>query len=79
MNIQNILINSDINYIVGILVIIFAAKLLHDKNKPGLIKNRSNIAIMIQNLFFLTAIVIISNTNIVLGGILAILYLSINL
>tara|TARA_S200000501_G_C20389275_1_gene554196 strand:- start:305 stop:556 length:252 start_codon:yes stop_codon:yes gene_type:complete len=79
MDINSLLINSDTNYIVGVIVILFSAKLLNDKNKPGLISRRSQRVIMVQNIFFLTAIVVIANINIVLGVILGILYLSMNM
>ncbi len=79
MDISKIIINSDTNYILGLIVILFSAKLLHDKRKPGLMDKRSKTALMIQNIFFLTAIVIIANNNIILGAILSILYLSINM
>jgi hypothetical protein len=79
MDINSLLINSDTNYIVGVIVILFSAKLLNDKRKPGLISRRSQRAIMVQNIFFLTAIVVIANINIVLGVILGILYLSMNM
>ena len=79
MDINSLLINSDTNYIVGFIVILFSAKLLNDKNKPDMMSNRSKKAIMVQNLFFLTAIVVIANVNIVLGVILGILYLSMNM
>jgi hypothetical protein len=79
MDINLLLMNSDTNYIVGIIVILFSAKLLHDKNKPRLMSRRSRKAITIQNIFFLTAIVVIANVNIILGVILSILYLSLNM
>lgn len=78
-DINSLVMNSDTNYIVGIIVILFSAKLLNDKTKPGLMAKRSEKAIMVQNLFFLLAIVVIANTNIILGVILSILFLSINM
>lgn len=75
MDINSILLNSDTNYIVGLIVIIFSAKLLNDKNKQ---KNKHLGLQTTLNFLFLGAIIIIANTNIILGGILSILYLSIN-
>ena len=78
-DINSLVMNSDTNYIVGFIVILFSAKLLNDKKKPGHMAKRSKNVIMVQNLFFLLAIVVIANTNIVLGGVLSILFLSINM
>ena len=78
-DINSLVMNSDTNYIVGIIVILFSAKLLNDKTKPGHMAKRSKKVVMVQNLLFLLAIVVISNTNIILGVILSILFLSINM
>lgn len=78
-DINYLVMNSDTNYIFGILVILFSAKLLNDKTKPGLMEKRSKKVIMVQNLLFLLAIVVIANKNIILGVILSILFLSINM
>lgn len=79
MDIYTLVMNNDTNYIVGILVIILSAKLLQDRNRPGGLKNRSKVITTIQNALFLSAIVVISYTNIVLGVILSILFLSLNM
>ena len=79
MDIYTLVMNNDTNYIVGILVIILSAKLLQDRNRPRGLKNRSKVITTIQNALFLSAIVVISYTNIVLGVILSILFLSLNM
>lgn len=79
MNLNSLVMNSDTNYIVGLIVILFSAKLLNDKKKPGLLEKRSKKVILVQNLLFLIAIVVIANVNIILGVILGILYLSMNM
>ena len=79
MDLNSLIMNSDTNYIVGFIVILFSAKLLNDKQKPGLLAKRSQKAQIVQNLLFLSAIVVIANMNIVLGVILGILYLSLNM
>ena len=40
-DINSLVMNSDTNYIVGIIVILFSAKLLNDKTKPGHMAKRS--------------------------------------
>ena len=79
MDLNSLIMNSDTNYIVGFIVILFSAKLLNDRKKPGLLAKRSQKVQTVQNLLFLSAIVVIANMNIVLGVILGILYLSLNM
>tara|TARA_B100001093_G_C26718730_1_gene966843 strand:- start:44 stop:283 length:240 start_codon:yes stop_codon:yes gene_type:complete len=79
MDIDSIIVNSDTNYILAFIIVIYTAKLLQEKSEDSLIKNRSKKAKMIQNIFFLPAVVYISYHNLQLGIILSILYVSLNL
>ena len=54
MDIDSIIINSDTNYILAFIIVIYTAKLLQEKSEDSLIKNRSKKAKMIQNIFFPT-------------------------
>lgn len=79
MDIDSIVINSDTNYILAFIIVIYTARLLQEKSEDSLIKKRSKKAKMIQNIFFLPAVVYISYHNLQLGIILSILYVSLNL
>ena len=82
MDINYIIMNSDTNYIAGIIVVLISAKILHDKNTGNtdmLVYKRSRINIFIQNLFFALAILIIASANLTLAAILTILFISINI
>ena len=79
MDVKQIIMNSDTNYVVGIIVVIFSTKLLHDKSKRGHLNQRkSREAKMVENLLFLLAILVIANYNLTLAGILSILFVSKN-
>ena len=67
MDLNSLIMNSDTNYIVGFIVILFSAKLLNDKQKTAMLAKRSQKVQVVQNLLFLIAIVVIANINIVLG------------
>jgi uncharacterized membrane protein YiaA len=79
MDVKSIVVNSDTNYIVGVLVVILSTKLLHDKSNRGHLNNRKSKTIkIIENLLFLFAILVIGNYNLTLAGILTILFLAKN-
>ena len=73
MDVKRIVMNSDTNYVVGIIVVILSTRLLHNKNR-----DRSREVKIVENLFFLLAILIIANYNLTLSGILSILFVSMN-
>lgn len=73
MDVKRIVMNSDTNYIVGIIVVILSTRLLHNKNRE-----RPKEFKIVENLFFLLAILIIANYNLTLSGILSILFVSMN-
>ena len=72
MDIDRLITNNDLNYIIGFIIIIYSAKFLNQHKKNTKKYNKY------QNLVFLSAITIIAYHNLVLGAILSILYLSIN-
>lgn len=81
MDINYIIMNSDTNYIVGFIVVLLSAKILHDRetgNKNMLLHRRSRTNLIIQNIFFAIAILIIAGSNLTLAAILTILFISIN-
>lgn len=73
MDVKRIVMNSDTNYIVGIIVVILSTRLLHNKTR-----HRSREVKIVENLFFLLAILVIANYNLTLSGILSILFVSMN-
>ena len=74
MDVRSIVVNSDTNYIVGLIVVIFSTKLLHDKTKNRKSKKQQ----IVENILFLFAILVIGNYNLTLAGILTILFLAKN-
>jgi len=72
--------NNDTNYIVGFIVALLAAKTLQLKQEDKFYYDKMNKAQIITiNLLFLISIIIIASYNIVLGMVLAILFISINI
>jgi hypothetical protein len=75
MDAKRIVMNSDTNYVVGIIVVVFSTLLLQNKSK---LRQHSREVKIVENLFFLLAILIIANYNLTLSGILSILFVSMN-
>ena len=72
--------NNDTNYVVGFIVALLSAKTLQLKQEDKFYYNKMSKAQLITiNLLFLISIIIIASYNIVLGMVLAILFISINI
>lgn len=78
MDVRSIVVNSDTNYIIGLLVVIFSTKLLHDKSNGSNVNRKSKNVKIVENILFLFAIIVIGNYNLTLAGILTILFLAKN-
>lgn len=75
--VYNIIRSNDTNYIVGIIVAVLAANILHKKNKNQFYYDKkSNEVKIVTYLLFLISITVIYSHNMVLSGILSILLLS---
>lgn len=78
MDIDRIIVNNDLNYIIGFIVIVYAAVKLQDNLDSKDHPTELNKSKMTLNFFFLAAVTIIAYHNLVLGVILSILFLSTN-
>ena len=72
--------NNDTNYVVGFIVALLAAKTLQLKQEDKFYYDKMDkVQILSINLLFLVSVIIIASYNMVLGMILAILFISINI
>ena len=79
-NIVNILKSNDTNYIVGAIVVILSANILHKKEKNKFHLDKiEKVKKMIINIIFLVSILGISSANYVLAGIISMIFISINI
>lgn len=77
-NIDRIIVNNDLNYIIGFIVIVYVAVKLQDNLDIRDYPTKLNKSKMTLNFFFLAAVTIIAYHNLVLGVILSMLFLSTN-
>ena len=77
--IVQIIKSNDTNYIVGAIVVILSANILHKKEKNKFhLDKLEKVKKIIFNGIFLVSILIISSVNYVLAGIISMIFISIN-
>ena len=77
--IVTILKSNDTNYVVGAIVVILSANILHKKEKNQFHLDKiEKVKKIVINSIFLCSIIVISSENYVLAGIISIIFISIN-